>query len=619
LKGPLFALSDAQLLSYRDRCRTLHTFKQPPEDLPEALNEVVEALAILRELHRGRNRRPVSDTIGRLLAATRAHAGFANWSTGEQALANVSRLMDMARRAERSGLISFRSFVDWLTDQAESGEASDAPIIEEGVDGVRIMTVHKAKGLEFPVVILADLTAREAREPSQWSDPPRGLCVMKLAGCAPPELQEHADEEMQLEREEAARVLYVAATRARDLLVVSAVGDRPFEGWLGVLNPAIYPPSNRSFQAESNHPAGCPEFGADNVSRRAAGVLRPPGSVTPGLHKAQVGEHKVVWWDPNVLELGKEDELGSRLNRLLAADAEAIKSQAGIRDHEAWQTERVHVREAGQTPSMRVAGARDYARKLAAGASLGQAPGALVPPAQVAEIKPEPQAPPPSRPQRSRKRALDEASLLPPLFPLFDAMERAAVDEIASDSISEPVSAGGGSTDSGSGVSPGKWPEVMVETVEIDPNRPFGRRFGILVHVILSLVDLEAERAGIEEVADLQGRFLGATPEEIKAATETVARALEHPLLKRAATAFREGRCRREVPVAMQLDDGTLVEGQVDLAFLDDVNGAWTVVDFKTDFEIQGKLDEYRRQVGIYAQAISRATGSEARGVLLRL
>ena len=625
LKGPLFALSDAQLLSYRDRCKSLHTFKQPPEDLPEALNEVVEALAILRELHRGRNRRPISDTIGRLLATTRAHAGFANWTTGEQALANVSRLMDMARRAERSGMISFRSFVDWLTDQAESGEASDAPIIEEGVDGVRIMTVHKAKGLEFPVVILADLTAREAREPSQWSDPSRKLSVMKLAGCAPPELQEHAEEEMQLEREEAARVLYVASTRARDLLVVSAVGDRPFEGWLGVLNPAIYPPANRSFQPETNHPVGCPEFGEDNVARRAAGVLRPPASVTPGLHKGQVGEHRVVWWDPNVLELGKEDELGSRLNKLLAADEKAIKSEAGIRDHEVWQAERVRVREQGQTPSLKVAHATDYAVKLAAGASHEAVPGVKRADTQTPsepEVKPEPRvaAVPKTKPGRSRKRALDNASLFPPLFPLFDAVERAAAEPPV-DEAAEPVSSGitstRGSADSGGSL--GDWPEVTVETVDIDFSRPFGKRFGTLVHAILSLVDLEADRSGVEAVAKLQGRMVGATPEEITAATETVSRAFVHPLLKRAAAALREGRCRRETPVAMLLDDGTVVEGKVDLAFVNESNNGWTVVDFKTDFEILGKLEEYRNQVGIYAQAISRATGSQARGVLLRL
>ena len=96
----------------------------------------------MRDLHRKRNGRPVAETIGSLLARTRAHAGFANWPTGEQALANLMRLTDMARKAEQNGLISFRAFVDWLEDQAENGEAGDAPIMEEGVDGVRMMTVH---------------------------------------------------------------------------------------------------------------------------------------------------------------------------------------------------------------------------------------------------------------------------------------------------------------------------------------------------------------------------------------------------------------------------------------------------------------------------------------------
>ena len=43
------------------------------------------------------------------------------------------------------------------------GKPGEAPILEEGSDGVRLMTVHKAKGLEFPVVILADMTAKLRR------------------------------------------------------------------------------------------------------------------------------------------------------------------------------------------------------------------------------------------------------------------------------------------------------------------------------------------------------------------------------------------------------------------------------------------------------------------------
>jgi len=69
--------------------------------------------------------------------------------------------------------------------------------------------------------------------------------------------------------------------------------------------------------------------------------------------------------------------------------------------------------------------------------------------------------------------------------------------------------------------------------------------------------------------------------------------------------------------VAMRLPDGVLVEGVVDAAFRD--GDGWTVLDFKTDVEITGRVEEYKRQVALYAQAIERATGVAARGVLLRV
>jgi ATP-dependent exoDNAse (exonuclease V) beta subunit len=430
-------------------------------------------------------------------------------------------------------LISFRAFVDWLVDQAETGEASDAPIIEEGLDGVRIMTVHKAKGLEFPVVILVDMTANAARDASRWTDPERGLCVTTLAGCSPPELLEHADEEKQRDIEEAARVLYVAATRARDLLVVSTVGDVRYDDrWLSALNPAIFPAADRSFAPETNHPAGCPEFGGDNCIR-PTGVLRPKGSVTPGEHKPEEGEHRVVWWDPSVLELGKEEDVGSRLNKLIAADDEGTRSRAGVEAHQEWQATRSQVRGAAGAETLRVATATEHALAVAG--------------------------------------AVSTATLA-----------------------------------------------VTVESVGIDFSRPHGKRFGTLVHAVLSVVDLNAGADGVYAIAQLQGRLYGASEAEITAAAETVTRALAHPLMRRAAAASQIGQCRRETPVAILLEDGLLVEGIVDLAFMDDTSG-WVVADFKTDFEIEGKLEEYRAQVELYARAIWRATGSAATAVLLRL
>ena len=144
--------------------------------------------------------------------------------------------------------------------------------------------------------------------------------------------------------------------------------------------------------------------------------------------------------------------------------------------------------------------------------------------------------------------------------------------------------------------------------------RPHGKRFGTLVHAALATVQLDADAVAVREAVVLQARVLGASADEATAAVDTVRAALAHPLLRRAAAARR---CRREAPVTLRLDDGTLVEGVVDVAF--EEQGAWTVVDFKTDVEVTGRLPEYRRQVALYVRAVARATGCPASGVVLRV
>ena len=69
----------------------------------------------------------------------------------------------------------------------------------------------------------------------------------------------------------------------------------------------------------------------------------------------------------------------------------------------------------------------------------------------------------------------------------------------------------------------------------------------------------------------------------------------------------------------LTLDDGSLVEGVIDLAVRDDTPefAGWTVVDFKTDREFEEASDQYLAQVSVYSKAVGAATGSPTRGVLL--
>jgi ATP-dependent helicase/nuclease subunit A len=362
LRGPLFAVSDAALLLWREQVGSLHPFRTAPDSPSAPLAEVAGALSVLKHLHRRRNWQPVGDTVTQLIEATRAHASFAIWPTGMQALANIGRFADLARRAERQGLISFRSFVEHLERQTERGEVAEAPLLEEGVQGVRMMSAHKAKGLEFPIVILADLTTPEVHDnPSRWSDPSRRLCVQRLANCTPPELREHAAEESQCERDEAVRLLYVASTRARDVLVVPVIGDERPEGWLAALHPVIYPPVANARRPEANQAPGTPVFGDDTVANRPEKARVTRNSVMPGVHAPEAGAHRVIWWDPRPLKLGLKPSIGLAQEKILTEDTEG--RAAAARTHwESWRAQRAQIIERGSRPSRVIQTATERAR-----------------------------------------------------------------------------------------------------------------------------------------------------------------------------------------------------------------------------------------------------------------
>ncbi len=612
LRGSLFSIEDATLLEYHQRFGRLHPFRIPAalrvgapaqgdmdaeSDAARArLRPIVEALHVLRTAHNKRNDVPVAETLGGLLEATRAHAGFVMRPGGEQALANVMQVAEMARRYEAGGGLSFRGFVEQLEDDAAAREGGDAPILEEGSDGVRLMTVHRAKGLEFPVVILVDPTCKLHRKTAgRYLDPDRRLCALRLAGWPPLDLLDHEAVEVERDRHEGIRLAYVAATRARDLLVVPGIGDGPYQGgWLGPLDASLYPPV--PVRRDPAAAPGCPPFGPDSVVDRPDGAPAGPDTVAPGLYDfnpdlaglakvlpfqgrspsdhaveaedgppeavacaepgtagpdvtaaadRQTHGYSVVWWDPNspTLRLGVEARFGIRQAELLSKDAPPAVVAGDLARYRTWRERRDQTIVDAQVPSVRVRTVNEWARQ------------------QVGDGEPP-------------------------------APDAAVVEVIALGAATAPGSA-------------------------VDGERPSGRRFGALVHKVLAVTPLDAVADQVRAVAVLEGRLLGSDDHEVAAAATVVTDALSHPVFAAARLAAEAGSCRRETPVTMGLEDGLLVEGVVDLAFKQE--GTWVIVDFKTDRELQGWLEVYRRQVQLYARMVAQATGEPARPVLMQI
>jgi ATP-dependent helicase/nuclease subunit A len=515
LHGSLFAISDNLLLRYRASVGRLHPLGPRDKTVHEDLQPVADALDILKELHWSRNRRAIADTLNSLLETTRAHAGFAFRPGGNQVLGNVYRVTDLARSFEIGGGLSFRGFVDELNARAERAESAEAPMVEEAAEGIRLMTVHAAKGLEFPVVILADMNANlQSGDPDRYIDTQRRLCATRLLWCAPHELTENEALEREREKAEGVRVAYVAATRARDLLVIPVVGDEEREGWLSPLNKSVYP--KRDHWRWGTVHAGCPPFGYRTVlSRPNDHEQRDEVSVKPGAHRAREGSHEVVWWDPETLRLHVEEKFGLPWHTMLNGDG-----GPSLEAYESWSTHRAGLIESGSRPTLDV----------------------------------------------------------------FSPSEV---------------------TESPSGFEC----DVVMETAARDLARPAGRRFGSLVHAVLrdALFDGSAAR----QIAESQARISGAPTEETEAAIEAVEQTLRHPVMERVR---RADKVHREFPVLYHLEDGRMMEGVLDLAFLED--GIWTVVDFKTDVDLAPRRTHYEAQLRWYALALSRLTGQQTRCIL---
>ncbi len=228
LRSIFFGLSDEDLLEAHIEELPLDYRREVPKESP-----LYSPYEILRDLHLQRHRRRAGETFEILLQKTGAREVLA--VRGFQSLANLNKLGRTLRTFQND--LTYSQVVGLLgaIDEEELAE-SESRLMEERSNAVRIMSIHKAKGLDFPVVFVAALGLRTVSRSKDVLVDRTGRAAFAIgigskdSGLKTPRWQELADEEKRREKAELVRLLYVALTRARDHMILSthtAAGRKP--------------------------------------------------------------------------------------------------------------------------------------------------------------------------------------------------------------------------------------------------------------------------------------------------------------------------------------------------------------------------------------------------------
>jgi ATP-dependent helicase/nuclease subunit A len=223
--------------------------REPRGELDAVEHEDRDRLSAFTSWFAGERQRSARCGIEELIDSALVRSGYdlalLAMPGGRRRLANVRKLMRLGREHEDAHGPDLRGFLELISDR-EAGRSSEireseAPVEGEGLDAIRLMTIHRAKGLEFPVVVVADLgrAVRPASELLRVTGDGRLGIRLARAGAAgrEPALDYRAigDEQRQAQESEERRLFYVAMTRAQERLILS--GAAKFEGFIGAGGP----------------------------------------------------------------------------------------------------------------------------------------------------------------------------------------------------------------------------------------------------------------------------------------------------------------------------------------------------------------------------------------------
>ena len=255
LRSPLGALTDQQI--YELHRQNLLDYRAGEKFsggvFPATLVQLYDALA---RLHEETRTLPIGAAVAHVFATLPVELLAACYFHGEQAVANLQKLARQAEILGREGLTTLKEAIRQLEKRVlDVKDEGESVLAEENLDAVRIMSIHKAKGLEFPIVILAGCQSgiegarnADAEAMFDWSTGLTGLRIGTITDLAGLYI---AEKSRLRSAEEQKRLLYVAMTRARENLIIScAPGSRRANGsFLSMLDGTL---DDRISAAESS-------------------------------------------------------------------------------------------------------------------------------------------------------------------------------------------------------------------------------------------------------------------------------------------------------------------------------------------------------------------------------
>lgn len=278
LRGPLYGIDDETLYRHREQGGGLHLFSSAQGE-----EMVLGALADLRQMHQWTLTMPIGAAVEKILVHTGLLAIGSSADQGEGEAPALLQLISQLRAASLQGRP--------LALTLEQLDRADSPYPLSHNSGrkdvVRLMNLHQAKGLQARVVFLlaptSGLSDRVTLRIARTGGLARGYFSLKRLNkvlAQPADWPIHHQEEQNLLRDEQLRLLYVAATRARDALVVGtwSGADRRFRRPWQPLEPFL---------------EGVPELKSEE--RPAAAVPAPP--LTLGQADQKAFELRALWAD----------------------------------------------------------------------------------------------------------------------------------------------------------------------------------------------------------------------------------------------------------------------------------------------------------------------------------